>query len=169
MGRGEFTVKFAYRELRPIEEQQVGWPWRMIWRTKIPYKVYYFTWLLAKEEVLTHVNLNKRKHNLCSRCYLCKEQVETVNHLFLHCKWTDQLWQMFIHKRKIKWTKPGRITEVLKCWNIDGNAGKEEERCRILPALRLGNGTGCTGTGPVPSDLFRFVPIRLPTRRNGTS
>ncbi|WMV27177.1 hypothetical protein MTR67_020562 [Solanum verrucosum] len=34
----EFTVRSAYRELRPIEEQQAGWPWRMIWRTKIPYK-----------------------------------------------------------------------------------------------------------------------------------
>ena len=41
---------------------------------------------------------------------------------------------MFIHKRKIKWTKAGRITEVLKCWNSDGNAGKEEERRRIDPA-----------------------------------
>uniref|UniRef100_M1CC58 Reverse transcriptase zinc-binding domain-containing protein n=1 Tax=Solanum tuberosum TaxID=4113 RepID=M1CC58_SOLTU len=132
--KGEFTVSSAYRELRPSEEQQAGWPWRMIWRTKIPYKVNFFTWLLAKEEVLTHENLNKRKHNLCSRCYLCEEQVETVNHLFLHCKWTDQLWQMFIHKRKIKWTKPGRITEVLKCWNSDGNAGKKEERWRIVPA-----------------------------------
>ncbi|WMV18961.1 hypothetical protein MTR67_012346 [Solanum verrucosum] len=72
--KGEFTVRSAYRELRLIEEQQAGWPWRMIWRTKIPYKVNYFAWLLAKEEVLTHENLNKRKHNLCSRCYLCEEQ-----------------------------------------------------------------------------------------------
>ncbi|WMV33430.1 hypothetical protein MTR67_026815 [Solanum verrucosum] len=68
----------------------------MIWRTEIPYKVNYFTWLLAKQAILTHENLNKRKPNLCSSCYLCEEQVETVNHLFLHCKWTDQLWQMFI-------------------------------------------------------------------------
>ncbi|KAG5568097.1 hypothetical protein H5410_064887, partial [Solanum commersonii] len=61
-------------------------------------------------------------------------KVETVNHLFLHCKWTDQLWQMFIQKRKIKWTKPGSIIEVLQCWNRDGNAGKNEKRWRIVPA-----------------------------------
>ncbi|WMV10142.1 hypothetical protein MTR67_003527 [Solanum verrucosum] len=131
---GEFTVKSAYRELRSTEEQHAGWPWRMIWRTEIPYKVNYFTWLLAKQAVLTHENLNKRKPNLCSSCYLCEEQVETVNHLFLHCKWTDQLWQMFIQKRKIKWTKPGSIKEVLQCWNRDGNAGKNEKRWRIVPA-----------------------------------
>lgn len=131
---GEFTVKSAYRELRSTEEQHAGWPWRMIWRTEIPYKVNYFTWLLAKQAVLTHENLNKRKPNLRSSCYLCEEQVETVNHLFLHCKWTDQLWQMFIQKRKIKWTKPGSIIEVLQCWNRDGNAGKNEKRWRIVPA-----------------------------------
>ena len=57
---GEFTVKSAYRELSSTEVQQTGWPWRMIWRTEIPYKVNYFTWLLIKEAVLTHENLNKR-------------------------------------------------------------------------------------------------------------
>ncbi|WMV19280.1 hypothetical protein MTR67_012665 [Solanum verrucosum] len=44
------------------------------------------------------------------------------------------IMQMFIHKRKIKWTKPGGITEVLKCWNSDGNAGKKEEIWRIVTA-----------------------------------
>lgn len=73
---------------------------------------------------MTHENLNKRKPNLHSSCYLCEEQVETVNHLFLHCKWTDQLCQ----KRKIKWTKLGRIIKVLKCWNRDGMEMQERKR-----------------------------------------
>ncbi|KAG5607521.1 hypothetical protein H5410_029013 [Solanum commersonii] len=60
----------------------------------------------------------------------------------LHCKWTDQLWQMFIHKRKIKGTKPGRITEFLKCWNSDGNAGKSvvnygDAHKQVTDALKL--------------------------------
>ncbi|WMV40486.1 hypothetical protein MTR67_033871 [Solanum verrucosum] len=74
MEGGELTVKSAYRELRSTEEQHAGWPWRMIWRTEIPYKVNYFTWLLAKQAVLTHENLNRRKPNLRSSCYLCEEQ-----------------------------------------------------------------------------------------------
>ena len=81
-GGGEFTVKLAYRELKSAEEQHARLPRRMIWRTEIPYKVNYFIWLLAKQTV---------KPNLRSRFYLCEEQVETVNHLFLHYKWTDQL------------------------------------------------------------------------------
>ncbi|WMV56231.1 hypothetical protein MTR67_049616 [Solanum verrucosum] len=106
----------------------------MIWKTKIPYKVNCFTWLLAKETVLTHENLNKRGVHLCSRCFLCEEQGETINHLFLHCKWTTQLWQMFTNMREITWVKPGRIKEVLKCWNRDGNAGRKEERWKMVPS-----------------------------------
>ncbi|KAF3663695.1 hypothetical protein FXO37_11846 [Capsicum annuum] len=88
----------AYRDLNTTGVSETEWPWKMIWSTKIPYKV------------------------------------ETVNHLFLHCKWTDQLWQMFINMRKLIWVKPGRIKEVLKSWNRDGNAAKKEERWKIVPA-----------------------------------
>ena len=41
----------------------------MTWKTKIPCKVNCFTWLLTKETVLTHDNLNKRGFHLCSRCF----------------------------------------------------------------------------------------------------
>ncbi|WMV49343.1 hypothetical protein MTR67_042728 [Solanum verrucosum] len=47
----------------------------------------------------------------------------------------DQLWQMFLHKRKIRWVKPGRIKEVLKSWNNDGNAGRKEEIWKMVPAF----------------------------------
>jgi len=130
--KGCFTVNSAYEDLNTVGIEEVEWPWKMIWKTKIPYKVNCFTWLLAKETVLTHENLNKRGVHLCSRCFLCEEQGETVNHLFLHCKWTTQLWQMFTNMREIKWVKPGRIKEVLKCWNRDGNAGRKEERWKIV-------------------------------------
>ncbi|XP_060182974.1 uncharacterized protein LOC132612920 [Lycium barbarum] len=59
---------------------------------------------------------------------------ETVNHLFLHCKVTDQLWQFFLKMKKINWVKSGSIKEVMKCWNRDGNAAKKEERWKIVPA-----------------------------------
>lgn len=55
------------------------------------------------------------------------EQVETISHLFLHCKWTEQLWRMFISLRKINWVKPGNIRGVLNSWNSDGNATTKGE------------------------------------------
>ncbi|XP_047258156.1 uncharacterized protein LOC124890347, partial [Capsicum annuum] len=40
-------------------------------------------------------------------------KAETVNHLFLHCKWTDQLWKMFISLRKFSLVRPRNIKGFL--------------------------------------------------------
>ncbi|XP_059314473.1 uncharacterized protein LOC132065213 [Lycium ferocissimum] len=104
--KGIFTVNSAYRDLNVSSFQEEGWQWKMIWKTKVPYKVNCFNWLLAKEAVLTHENLNKR----------------------------DQLWKMFINLRKIRWWKPGSREGVLKCWNRDGNVTGKEERWKIVPS-----------------------------------
>lgn len=68
-----------------------------------------------------------------SRCYLCEEQLETVNHLFLHCRWADQLWRIFSSLRKINWVKPRDIEQLLSCW-INVGAATKEERWKIVPA-----------------------------------
>lgn len=108
------------------------WPWKMIWNSKVPFEMNCFTWLLAKEVVLTHENLNKRGYQLASKCYLCGEQAETVNHLLLHCKWTEQLWRIFTSLKGITWVKPGCIRGVLVSWNRDGSV-TNEERWKIVP------------------------------------
>ena len=74
----------------------------MIWKAKIPYKVSCFTWLLAKHVVLTQENLMKRGIQLSPRCFLCGEKAETVTHLFLHCRITNQLWHLFVNKKEIE-------------------------------------------------------------------
>ena len=113
--KGIFSVKSAYRELNVEVVKERNWPWKMIWKPKIPYKVNCFIWLLAKETVLTHDNLNKRGDQLIAGRFFCGEQAETINHIFLHCKWTDQLWRMFISLKGISWVKPVSIADVLRC------------------------------------------------------
>ncbi|WMV29687.1 hypothetical protein MTR67_023072 [Solanum verrucosum] len=54
------------------KNQQIkNWPWKQIWKSRIPYKVSCFVWLLAKEATLTQDNVMKRGITLCSRCFLC--------------------------------------------------------------------------------------------------
>jgi len=65
--KGDFSVKSAYKDLNRTGGHEKDWPWKMIWKPKVPYKVNCFTWLLAKEAVLTHENLNKRGYQLASR------------------------------------------------------------------------------------------------------
>lgn len=108
---------------------QVGWPWKMIWKVKTPYKVACFIWLLAKNRALT-----QDRFHLSSRCFLCGEQAETINHLFLHCKWADQLWSMFINQRGISWVMPQVLTDALISWNREGSITIQKERWKIVPA-----------------------------------
>ena len=58
--KGSFKVGCAYNWLNHTNQPQSHWPWRGIWKSKIPLKVACFVWLLAKEAVLTQDNLKKR-------------------------------------------------------------------------------------------------------------
>ena len=50
---GNFRVKEAYKKFNSFTHQVTSWPWKLIWKVKIPPKVSCFTWLLAKQAVLT--------------------------------------------------------------------------------------------------------------------
>ena len=114
--KGRYRVKEGYIQTSLMENQDFKWPWKQIWRVKVPQKVACFTWLLANEAVLTLDNVTKRGISLCNRCSLCGKDTETVKHFFLHCNFTVQLWQIFLNLRGISWSMPSKIDETLFCW-----------------------------------------------------
>ncbi|KAF3653304.1 putative transcription elongation factor SPT5 -like protein 1 [Capsicum annuum] len=127
--------------LHKCEDQWQKCGLRKIWKVKIPLKVVCFTWLLAKEAVLMHDNLRKRDIILVTHCCLCGEVAETVSHLFLHCRITDQLWKIFINLRGIQWM-PGNIVDTLSraCiwWTIwkERNSRSFENKSRSLQKIK---------------------------------
>ncbi|WMV13350.1 hypothetical protein MTR67_006735 [Solanum verrucosum] len=137
---GKFKVKSAYKLLDISIEIKELRSWKMIWKGKIPHKVACFTWLVARQYVLTQDNLMKRGRDLCSRCSFCESETETINHLFLHCKVTEKLWKYFINLRGITWTMPRNTAEVLACWNRDGNQTGHKEGRKIVPGSLLASG-----------------------------
>ncbi|WMV27001.1 hypothetical protein MTR67_020386 [Solanum verrucosum] len=58
--QGKFSVGLAYRSSQRPGTHIGGWPWKMIWKVKIPFKIACFTWLLANQAALTQHNLMKR-------------------------------------------------------------------------------------------------------------
>ncbi|WMV55241.1 hypothetical protein MTR67_048626 [Solanum verrucosum] len=118
--RGVHKVNRAYKLMDQTNQQIKNWPWKQIWKSRIPYKVSCFVWLLAKEAALTQDNVMKRGITLCSRCFLYGETLENVNHLFLHCKYTQQLWRIFLSRKGISWTMPRKVSEALR-------AGRKQE------------------------------------------
>ncbi|WMV20535.1 hypothetical protein MTR67_013920, partial [Solanum verrucosum] len=104
------------------------------WKVKIPHKVACFIWLVARKAVLSHEGLKKRGFHLCSKCYMCGEESETINHFFLHCKLTGQLWRIFLNLKGIMWVMPRDTLEVLECWNKYSTQSEQKERWKIIPA-----------------------------------
>lgn len=91
---------------------------------------------LAKEALLTQENPMKKGIILSPRCFLCGEQAETINHLFLYCTITRQLWRMFLNLRgigRIARSMPGKITEAITSQEKAGFLANNRGRWRIVP------------------------------------
>ncbi|WMV17716.1 hypothetical protein MTR67_011101, partial [Solanum verrucosum] len=70
-------------------------PWKHIWRSKQPLKVSCFAWTALCKACLTLDNLRKNGIMLINRCLFCKQDNESVNHLFLHCSIIVGIWHFF--------------------------------------------------------------------------
>ena len=76
----------------------------------------------------------KKYIQLSPRCLLCgEEEVETVNHLFLHCRITNILWNVFINQ-DMKKVMPRKVMQTLKLWSSYASITGHKERWKIIPA-----------------------------------
>jgi len=64
-----------------------------VWSLKIPPRVHFFLWLLAKNKLLTRDNLNIRQKLDDVRCLFCSED-ESIHHLFFDCVVSRQIWYL---------------------------------------------------------------------------
>ena len=61
-------------------------------------------------------NLSKCKIILVSWCSMCKRAKETVKHLLMHFTMARELWDMVFTLFGIQWVMPGRLIDLLDCW-----------------------------------------------------
>ena len=74
----------------------LGFPWKGIWKTKIPKRVAFFLWTAAHDRILTLDNLRLRGRILANWCCMfCCDGV-SVDHLLLHCSVTHSLWTFML-------------------------------------------------------------------------
>ncbi|KAK0599556.1 hypothetical protein LWI29_006326 [Acer saccharum] len=90
---GQFSVKLVWKNL---EENFVGNSavFNRIWKSICPPKVEIFVWHLLHGRVLVRNAL--KRFGLISNnifdCPMCGEAEESIDHLFLNCKWAWNLW-----------------------------------------------------------------------------
>lgn len=80
---GGFHLRSYYKIL--YSTIQSSFPWKSLWKSKVPMKVSFFLWTAALGRILTTYNLWNRQVVVMDWCFMCKKDGETIAHLLLHC------------------------------------------------------------------------------------
>ena len=83
---------------------------------KTPRRVAFFMWTVAWGRILTCDNLRKRGFVLVRWCCMCKDDDESVDHLFIHCRAARVFWSLVFRSVGIDWVLPNRISDLLFGW-----------------------------------------------------
>ena len=86
---GDFDIQSYYNKLR--DSPLVSFPWKGIWRVKVPRRVSFFVWCVAWNKILMGDNLRLRGLDFVDWGIMCRHFGETVDHLLLHCKMAYRL------------------------------------------------------------------------------
>lgn len=86
---GTFSIQSYYKGF----QKTLGniFPYTKVRNFKFSPKVAFVVWLIHHSVFLTQDNLAKRGWAWVNRCIFCKNEVETINHLFMHCSIIVQL------------------------------------------------------------------------------
>ncbi|XP_059288247.1 uncharacterized protein LOC132041538 [Lycium ferocissimum] len=114
---GESTVKEGYHQMCSRNPFIDNWPWKLIWRTKLPLKVICFTWTALYEACLTQDNLMKR-NTLPSRCHMAERRLKLPGIFSSTVKWPQKSAIWFFCLFGVNWTIPLSIKEAYESWNL---------------------------------------------------
>ena len=89
-GDGKYNVKTCYRHMIQNEMQ---YPYKFLWKVKMPPRVKFFVWLLLRKSILTKQNLRERGWQGDTKCSFCGRE-EDIEHLFVHCSVAKISWMV---------------------------------------------------------------------------
>ena len=111
---GKFDTRSYYQAIHG--NHNFFFPWKGVWKPKIPKRVAFFLWTAAHNRILTLDNLMLRDRILVNRCCMCCGDGESVDHLLLHCPVTHSLWSFMLQAFGVHWVMPRTTAGLLSCW-----------------------------------------------------
>ena len=127
-----FLVKIMYKgfDFSPAFD----FPYCLVWNPVVPPKIGVFTWEATWGKVLTLDQLKHRGMAFANRCFLCKDDEETIDHLLIHCKSVKMLWNLFLSIVGTSWVFPHWVLHTLLAWK-GASVGKKRKKIWIAAPL----------------------------------
>jgi hypothetical protein len=90
--------------------------WNTIWSSNGMPKINNFNWTVAHGKILTVENLKKKVILGPSWCALCNAKEDTINHLFIDCKYSKEVWDLVLQGIRNKVRQPQIYIEFFSQW-----------------------------------------------------
>lgn len=91
----------------------------LVWAGLAPPRVKAFYWLAVSGKISTVDNLRRRgifSDAIANICHLRGKEVKSVNHLFLHCKFSSSLWCLFLKQSGVWLCFPKTLEGMEESW-----------------------------------------------------
>ena len=108
-------------------------PLGIIWNSQVPSKVSFFAWEACWVKVLTLDQLQRRGWLLVNTCALCKEKLESIDHIFLHCAMARIIWSLVFSLFGIPWVISASVWDTLLGWQGSFVGRKRTKAWRAAP------------------------------------
>ncbi|KAL9664021.1 hypothetical protein QQ045_019418 [Rhodiola kirilowii] len=92
-----------------------------VWSGLAPPKVELIVWKIYQESLPSKDLLAKRRvlnREEDLKCQFCGSELETTNHLLLHCRWSWKVWSWCIKWWGVSWVSPPSMKILLQSWGI---------------------------------------------------
>jgi hypothetical protein len=93
---GQYSACSAYEAL--FMGQSAAWGAKEIWKVCAPNKCKMFLWQVMHERVWASECLQSHGLDSHGPCALCSQEVESLNHLFVGCSFSREIWFKCLHR-----------------------------------------------------------------------
>lgn len=102
-------------------------PVKQVWVADIPAKICFFIWQVITGTLFTNDKIEKFEPEVINSCCLREEQQENMEHLFLNCAYTENIWYNFLSVFGKHGPNENSITDwIIKWWSKIWDNKQEE-------------------------------------------